>query len=259
MRYVLVRASLAEERVLVTLVSSRTPLPHAERLARRLRTAVPLAGLLLNENTTTGNVILGPRTECLWGEEVLRERYGDVTIAAGPTAFVQANTRMAAAIYGAIAAAADLDGRGPRRRSLLRRRRHRVDPGTAGRVRDRHRGDRGRGRRGARERRAGAGARRALRRRSRRGGCSATLADPVDVLTLNPPRKGAGPRVAAEIARLAPRRVLYLSCNPESFARDAAALVGGGLALARVQPFDLIPQTDHVELLGTFVRDSAPL
>ena len=52
-RYVLVRASLAEERVLVTLVSSRTPLPHAERLARRLRTAVPLAGLLLNENTTT--------------------------------------------------------------------------------------------------------------------------------------------------------------------------------------------------------------
>src|SRR6185436_6291162 len=93
------------------LVSSRLPLPNVEHLARRLRTRVPLAGLLVNENASPGNVILGERTERIWGEAVLRERYGDVTIAAGPTAFVQANTRMAAAIYAAIAEAAALDGR----------------------------------------------------------------------------------------------------------------------------------------------------
>jgi 23S rRNA (uracil1939-C5)-methyltransferase len=55
---------------------------------------------------------------------------------------------------------------------------------------------------------------------------------------------------------MAPRRILYLSCNPESFARDAAALVTGGFRLTTVRPFDLLPQTDHVELLGIFVRDS---
>ncbi len=54
------------------------------------------------------------------------------------------------------------------------------------------------------------------------------------------------------LVQLAPPRVLYLSCNPLSFARDAAGLVAGGFALERVQPFDLLPHTDHVEVLGVF-------
>jgi tRNA/tmRNA/rRNA uracil-C5-methylase (TrmA/RlmC/RlmD family) len=87
----------------------------------------------------------------------------------------------------------------------------------------------------------------------------ATIAPPVDIVTLNPPRKGAAATVARGLARLDPTRVLYVSCNPESFARDAAALAAVGFALRAVRPFDLLPQTDHVELLGIFTRNPVPL
>jgi 23S rRNA (uracil1939-C5)-methyltransferase len=256
LRYVLVRASVAESRLLVTLVSSRTPLPDVATLTRRLRTALPLAGLLVNENTSAGNVILGPRTERIWGEDTLRERYGDVTLAAGPTAFVQANTRMAATIYAAIADAAALTGGervvdlycgvggialtlAARAGSVLGI--EEVDAATAA---------------------ADANAKRARVAHARFVAARvedalADLAGPVDVLTMNPPRKGCGPAVARRLAALAPARLLYLSCSPESFARDAAALVAGGFTLERVRPFDLLPQTDHVELLGAFAPRTA--
>jgi len=88
-RYVLLRASVADARVLVTLVTSRMPLPGADRLARRLRALIPLAGLLLNENASPGNVILGTHTTRVWGETVLRERYGAVTLSgSGPSVVV---------------------------------------------------------------------------------------------------------------------------------------------------------------------------
>jgi 23S rRNA (uracil1939-C5)-methyltransferase len=254
-RYVLLRASVAEERVLVTLVSSRVPLPEAGRLARRLRTTLPLAGLLVNENTTTGNVVVGARTERVWGEDVLRERYGDVTLAAGPTAFVQANTRMAARIYATIAEAAR---RGPHARVLD------LYCGVGGIAltvaRD------AASVLGVEEVAAAVTAAEAIAARARRGHarCVAgrvedVLADvdgDLDLVTMNPPRKGCGDAVVRCLVRLAAPRLLYLSCSPESFARDAAGLVAAGYVLERVQPFDLLPQTDHVELLGTFTRGS---
>lgn len=263
-RYVLLRASVDDGRVLVTIVSSLAPLPQAARLARRLRATLPLAGLLLNENATAGNVILGARTERIWGERTLRERYGDVSLAAGPTAFVQANTRMAARIYTAIAEAIDQtieDGLDP------------THPKVGPRVLDLYCGvggialtvaSRAASVVGVEEVEAAVLAARANAERNRvaharfvTGRVEETLAafdEPVDVVTLNPPRKGCLPRVIDEIARLAPARVLYLSCSPESFARDAAALTRAGFSLESLQPFDLLPQTDHVELLGTFAR-----
>jgi 23S rRNA (uracil-5-)-methyltransferase RumA len=250
-RYVLVRASLAEARVLVTLVSSRMPLPEVGRLAHRLRTALPLAGLLVNENTSAGNVILGSRTERIWGEDVLRERYGDVTLAAGPTAFVQANTRMATRIYAAIAAAAQLDG-GQRVLDL-----YCGVGGIALTLASRAAAVLGIEEVPAAVAAAQANAARAGLSQARfvAGRVEHALADvegAVDVVTLNPPRKGCAPGVVERLTRLAPPRLLYLSCSPESFARDAAQLLAGGFALERAQPFDLLPQTDHVELLGSF-------
>ncbi len=79
----------------------------------------------------------------------------------------------------------------------------------------------------------------------------------VDLVVLDPPRAGAGERVVAEIARLGPRRIVYVSCDPATLARDARHLVDAGYGLDVVQPVDLFPQTFHVESVNLFVRRRA--
>ena len=74
------------------------------------------------------------------------------------------------------------------------------------------------------------------------------------VVTLNPPRKGLEPALIEAIPRLAPRRVLYVSCQPETLARDLERLHAAGYPTVRVQPFDMLPQTDHVEVLAQLDR-----
>ncbi|MEM1230441.1 MAG: 23S rRNA (uracil(1939)-C(5))-methyltransferase [Pseudomonadota bacterium] len=77
--------------------------------------------------------------------------------------------------------------------------------------------------------------------------------DAPQLLLLDPPRSGAGPNLAAWLA--APvRTVIYVSCNPETFATDAAVLQAAGFSLARAGIYDMFPQTSHVETLGLFTR-----
>jgi len=74
-----------------------------------------------------------------------------------------------------------------------------------------------------------------------------------DVLVLDPPRAGVAEKALAAILELRPQRVVYLSCDPATLARDAGVLRDGGYALAHVEGFDLFPQTPHVEALATLV------
>ncbi|HWP06691.1 MAG TPA: RsmD family RNA methyltransferase, partial [Polyangiaceae bacterium] len=71
-----------------------------------------------------------------------------------------------------------------------------------------------------------------------------------DAIIVNPPRRGVTPEVRRLLAALAPAQVLYVSCAPETLARDAAHLALLGLALRRVTPFDMIPLSDAVEALA---------
>jgi 23S rRNA (uracil1939-C5)-methyltransferase len=75
-----------------------------------------------------------------------------------------------------------------------------------------------------------------------------------DVVTINPPRTGVPPDVLAGVAALRPRALLYLSCRIETLARDLARLRAYGYATRRVQPADMLPQTEHVECLALVER-----
>jgi 23S rRNA (uracil1939-C5)-methyltransferase len=77
-----------------------------------------------------------------------------------------------------------------------------------------------------------------------------------DLVVLDPPRQGCAPSVIQGVFReLTPQRVIYVSCNPEAFASEAPAMLDAGYTLERVQPVDMFPHTDHVELVATL---SAP-
>jgi 23S rRNA (uracil1939-C5)-methyltransferase len=74
------------------------------------------------------------------------------------------------------------------------------------------------------------------------------------VLVLDPPRSGAGGKVMRRIGRSAPERIIYVSCNPTTLARDLGELAPFGYRISTVQPIDLFPQTYHVETVVALDR-----
>lgn len=89
----------------------------------------------------------------------------------------------------------------------------------------------------------------ALRREPGRGALAAA-----DVVFLDPPRKGSDAETLGALTAALPRQIWYLSCNPATLARDLTQLVAAGYRLRRVQPFDMFPQTGHVETLVLLSR-----
>ena len=78
-----------------------------------------------------------------------------------------------------------------------------------------------------------------------------------DTLIVDPPRTGISRKAVESIVRSRPRRIVYVSCDPPTMARDAARFVAGGYRLASLEAFDLFPNTPHVESLGVFDRAEA--
>ncbi|MEM7409733.1 MAG: class I SAM-dependent RNA methyltransferase [Myxococcota bacterium] len=78
-----------------------------------------------------------------------------------------------------------------------------------------------------------------------------------DLVFLDPPRTGLAPAASRALAALQPDRIVYLSCDPATLARDLAVLVSEGYGLTAVEAFDLFPQTPHVELLARLDRSGA--
>ncbi|MBI5014037.1 MAG: 23S rRNA (uracil(1939)-C(5))-methyltransferase RlmD [Deltaproteobacteria bacterium] len=257
LRYAAFQASTADEVLHVTLVTRSAEDPGLlASLAARLREAVPrVSGITWNVNPSPGNEIFGPDWRPLWGNECLYERLGDHRFRASPGSFLQANREQAGWVYRLA-------------RDLLA-------PGPSDDVLDLYSGV------GSLALHLASGARRVVGIEGAPQGAAdaawgaeaAGLAHASfetgrveDVLprlgaqgfrptlvTLNPPRKGAAPEVLQEILNLAPRAVLYVSCNPETLARDAAALCRfGAYRLPLVQPVDFFPLTAHVETVAHF-------
>ncbi len=74
----------------------------------------------------------------------------------------------------------------------------------------------------------------------------------LDVLLMDPPRSGSTPDFLKAACTLAPRRIVYISCNPETQARDASYLVEHGYRIVEMQPVDMFPHTPHVENILAF-------
>ena len=78
---------------------------------------------------------------------------------------------------------------------------------------------------------------------------------PLDVLMMDPPRSGSDAKFLSAVLTLMPPTVVYVSCNPETLARDAKVLVQGGYRAVKAVPVDMFPNTEHVETVMLFRRE----
>jgi 23S rRNA (uracil1939-C5)-methyltransferase len=82
-------------------------------------------------------------------------------------------------------------------------------------------------------------------------------AHPTDIAVINPPRSGCDEAVLDALLSIQPRQIVYVSCNPNSLARDLHHLHKNGYTIDTVQPVDMFPQTPHVETLVRLVRNTS--
>ena len=85
-----------------------------------------------------------------------------------------------------------------------------------------------------------------------------SLTEPPDAVILDPPRVGCHPSTLDAIIRRKPKRTVYVSCDPDSLARDLAHLAAGGFTITSVEPMDMFPQTYHTECVATLVPSDSP-
>ena len=256
LRYIAVRSSWLRKTTQVVPVVRDRRWPGERRFVERLRRARGIGSVVLNVNDTTGNTIFGESFVAATRHDALIERVGGLKLKFHPGSFVQANLSAARRAYAKVvelARAGPQDvvvdlycGVGAISLSLAATAKFVLGiESSPSAVRDAVENTRLNGVHNARFR-AGEAA-------ELLPGLAAELPR-VDVVTLNPPRKGADEAVLAAIVALAPRRIVYMSCNPETLARDLERLSAAGYAAATVHPFDFLPQTDHVECLAAADR-----
>ena len=249
LRHVMARVTTTGESMAV-IVTASNRLPHADELLALLS---DVDSVWHNVNSRDTNVIFGEDFRLLAGEPALLETIGDLSFNVSPQSFLQVNAQQTAVLYGE--AARLLDAKpdetivdaycGVGTISLLLAQ-------HAGRVigiesvpeaiRD------------AKRNAADNGIQNAEFLCGNVEDVLPTLPGRIDGLVIDPPRKGCDERVLAAIAHSGASRVVYVSCNPATLARDCKLLAAHGFRLISATPLDMFPQTAHVETVAFLDR-----
>jgi 23S rRNA (uracil1939-C5)-methyltransferase len=214
--------------------------------------AVDVEGLFWTQTEDLGETTAGGETTLLAGVPQLRERLLDLEFLISPEAFFQTNTEMAEALYGLAIEYAGLRGHervfdlycgiGTIGLSLAARAREVVgveivESAVADALENARLNDVGNARFYAGDIRL------AMRELVEQAGRP-------DVAIVDPPRAGLSQKVVRRIVEAAPKRIVYVSCNPTTLAPNAAQLVAAGYRLVKVRPVDMFPQTPHIECVA---------
>lgn len=249
LRHLYVRTSCRGESLACLLVNG-SRLPHEQELVDMLRAAAPkTCGVVLGENTRRGNAILGDRYRTLWGRDYLTDTLCGLELRLSVPSFYQVNHDQAQRLYEKALEYAGLTGRelavdlycgaGTITQVLARRARHVIGGEIVPEaIRDAEDSARRNGVENV-EFLCGDASRLAaeLRQRGLRP----------DVICVDPPRKGLAPDVVEAAASMTPGRIVYVSCDPATLARDVARFAPLGYRPVRACAVDLFPGTAHVE------------
>ena len=252
-RHIFLRRGAHSGQIMVCLVCTRAKPPHAEQLCTVLREQFPaISTILLNVNAKNTNVILGSENHILYGPGYIEDTLCGVPVRLGPLSFYQVNTLAAERLYGVAAQYAQLTpddtlldlycGMGTIGLSMAGQCRELIGVEIVPEAIE-----------SAKANAARMGEAVAAKSRffcADAGQAATQLAAEglhPDIVMLDPPRKGCDEATLSAVVRMAPRRVVYVSCNPATAARDAAWLEMNGYHAEKVQPVDLFPRTKHVE------------
>ena len=252
-RHIFLRRGAHSGQIMVCLVCTRAKLPHAEQLCTALRGQFPaISTILLNVNAKNTNVILGSENHILYGPGYIEDTLCGVPVRLGPLSFYQVNTLAAERLYGVAAQYAQLSpddtlldlycGMGTIGLSMAEQCRELIGVEIVPEAIE-----------SAKANAARMGEAVAAKSRffcADAGQAATQLAAEglhPDIVMLDPPRKGCDEATLSAVVRMAPRRVVYVSCNPATAARDAAWLEQNGYHAEKVQPVDLFPRTKHCE------------
>ncbi|MDY0269400.1 23S rRNA (uracil(1939)-C(5))-methyltransferase RlmD [Trichloromonas sp.] len=253
LRYLTIKVAPAVNRAMVTFVCTERNFRELTHLGKWLMKKVPeVVSVQQNINSAEGNVIFGRETLKMLGVPDLIDQVGEIRLRIAPTSFFQVHNEQAARIYAQVRQWAGLNpgetavdlycGIGGIALNLAR---------DAGRVIGIEVSEEAV--RNAREN----------ARMNERNNCTFIAGDaaelihdlagdvpPGSVAVLNPPRGGCAEEVLTELTGLAPRTIIYVSCNPETLARDLELLHRLSYGTEAVQPVDMFPQTPHVESIA---------
>ena len=256
LRHLYVRSNGAGES-LVCIFANGRELPHEAELVALLREASPrIVGVVLGVNTQPTGAILGKEYRTLWGTDVLTDELCGLTFRLSVPSFYQVNREMAEVLYDKAVEFAALTGT----ETVLDLY---CGAGTITQVMARHAG-----------RVIGAEivpeAIEDAKANAKRNGvenveffcgdASAVAADLAakglrpDVICVDPPRKGLAPEVVRAAAQMAPRRIVYVSCDPATLARDVKLFAAEGYGAVRAAAVDMFPGTANVESVVALER-----
>ena len=257
LRHIYVRRGAVSGQVLVCLAVNGRSLPHTDDLIRRLQAVPGFATLVLTVNTKRGNAVLGDEFITLYGPGYIEDTLCGLAFRLSPRSFYQINHQQAQRLYEAAISQAEITrndlvldlycGVGTITLAMAK---------AAGKVigveiveeavRD------------ARENALRNGIQNAEFFCGDAGQAALALEKQgirPDVAVVDPPRKGLNADTIEALAKMSPRRIVYVSCDPATMARDVALLKGRGYQLQNAMAADLFPRCAHVESVITLVRE----
>lgn len=258
LRHVVVRIGRTTGEIMVVLVTNGDRIPRIEEWIKEITLRIPqVASICQNVNTRRTNVIFGDVTKVLWGREVIYDYIGNVKFAISARSFYQVNPEQTEVLYQKTVEYAGLTGNetvidaycGIGTISLFLAQHAKKVYGVEivpeaiddARVNAELNG--------MSHVQFEVGASEDVIPRWREQGIEA------DVIVVDPPRKGCDAKLLETILEMKPERVVYVSCNPATLARDLRVLEDGGYKVVEAQPVDMFPQTMHVECCVLLVRE----
>ena len=257
LRHVLVRTGFFSGEIMVVLVTARGGFPSKRSFTNELLRRHPeITTVVWNINASDTALMLGSENETLYGEGYITDRLCGLSFRISPRSFYQVNSRQTEVLYRIAGEYAGLTGKervldaycGTGTIGLTMAKDARELIGVElnrDAVRD------------ARENAVGNGVKNARFCAGDAGEFMERAAEKnetFDVVVTDPPRAGCSPRFLGSLLKLSPKRVVYISCNPETLARDLHTLTRGGYRVKKIQPVDMFPYTSHVESVVCLTR-----